>query len=127
MGQNLAIADFVGAGLKQSKKYDVTDLPGAVAAYYGFWKAPGDDSADFELRFYPSHQIAVDQGTALPEEVTGRDAAVTADDSTWKEGVRDRRTSGFTEGGGGGNLGFKHADFAIYGNVVMLCQGRDSK
>ena len=31
-GQTLAIADFVGAGLKQSKKYDVTDLPGAVAA-----------------------------------------------------------------------------------------------
>ncbi len=83
-GQTPAISDFVGAGLKQSKEYDVTELPGADAAYYGFWTPPGDDSADFELRFYPSHQIAVDLGTALAEEVTGRDAAVTADESGGK-------------------------------------------
>jgi hypothetical protein len=78
------------------------------------------------LRFYPTHDEAVTEGVTLAEEVTGPDAAVTEADSTWKEGIRDRRTSGFTIIGGGGSLTVKYADFVIYGNVVMLCQGRDS-
>ena len=78
------------------------------------------------MRFYPTHDESVTEGVTLAEEVTGPDAAVTEADSTWKEGIRDRRTSGFTIIGGGGSLTVKYADFVIYGNVVMLCQGRDS-
>ena len=121
-----SVDDFLTTGFKQSKTYDVSELPGAVAAVYGFWQPPGDESVDYELRFYPSHGQAVADGTGLAEEVTGPDAAVTEDDSTWSEGVRDRRSSGFTSGGGGGSLAPKHGDFMIYGNVILLCQGRDS-
>ena len=90
------------------------------------WAPPGDDTADFELRFYPSHEIAVSQGEALAKEVSGPDAAVTEADSTWKVGVNDRRTSGFTISGGGGSLAVKYGDYMIYGNVILLCQGRES-
>lgn len=123
----LTIGQFSAAGFKQSKQYDVTGLPGADAAYYGFWRSPGEETIDFELRFYPSHEAAVSDGTELVREVTGPEAAVTEADSTWKEGVKDRRTSGFTIGGGGGSLAVKYADYMIYGNVIMLCQGRDSE
>lgn len=123
----LSFEQFTAAGMKRSKEYDVTDLPGADAAFYGFWQPPGDESVDYELRFYPSHDAAVSDGTALAEEVTGPDGAVTEADSTWKVGVSDRRTSGFTIGGGGGSLAVKYADFMIYGNVILLCQGRDSE
>ena len=122
---SLSISDFLAVGFKQSKQYDVTGLPAAQSAYYGFWQI-GGVPLDFELRFYPGHQEAVAEGLSFAEEVTGRGAAVTSADSTWKEGVRDRRTSGFTPTGGGGTLAVKYADFVIYGNVVMLCQGRDS-
>ncbi len=123
----LNVDQFTDVGLKRSKEYDVTELPGADSAFYGFWTPPGGESLDFELRFYPSHEAAVSDGTALAEEVTGPDAAVTEAASTWKVGVSDRRTSGFTITGGGGSLAVKYADYMIYGNVILLCQGRDSE
>ena len=122
----LTFDQFLDAGFKRSKEYDVTGLPAADSAFYGFWQPPSDESVDFELRFYPSHAVAVSDGTEFAEEVTGPDAAVTEDDSTWVEGVRDRRTSGFTIGGGGGSLAVKYFDYMIYGNVILMCQGRDS-
>jgi hypothetical protein len=125
-GSTYTADDFTAFGFKKSKSYSVTDLPGADAAVYGFWQATGDETADFELRFYPSHQAAISDGTALADEVTGPDAVVTDADSTWKEGVKDRRTSGFTIGGGGGSLAPKYGDYMIYGNVIVMCQGRDS-
>ena len=125
-GSIYTVDDFTAFGFKKSKTYNVTELPSADAAVYGFWQAPGDVSADFELRFYPSHHAAISDGTALVSEVTGPDAVVTDADSTWKEGVRDRRTSGFTIGGGGGSLAAKYGDYMIYGNVIVMCQGRDS-
>ncbi len=122
----LTFDQFTVVGLKRSKEYDVTDLPGADSAFYGFWTPPGGESLDFELRFYPSHEVAVSDGTALAEEVSGPDGAITESESTWKVGVSDRRNSGFTIGGGGGRTSPKYADYMIYGNVVMLCQGRES-
>ena len=123
--ETFSVSDFSAVGFKESKQYDVTGLPGAQSAYYGFWQIDGEP-LDFEIRFYATHEEAVAEGATFAEEVTGREAAVTEAESTWKEGVRDRRTSGFTLTGGGGALAVKYADFAIYGNVVMLCQGRDS-
>ena len=38
-----------------------------------------------------------------------------------------RGTSGFTLTGCGGSLAVKYADYMIYGNVIILCQGRDSE
>ena len=118
--------DFLSVGLKKSKTYDVTGLTGATSAIYGFWKPDGTEPVDYEIRFYPSHQEAVSSGTFFADEVTGPDGAVAEDDVTWNEGTRDRRTSGFTFGGGGGSLAVKYADYIIHSNVIMLCQGRDS-
>jgi hypothetical protein len=123
--RSLTLSNFLAVGFKKSKQYDVTGLPSAQSAYYGFWQIDSEP-LDFELRLYPTHEDAVAEGATFAEEVTGRDAAVTEADSTWKEGIRDRRTSGFTLTGGGGTLAVKYADFVIYGNVVILCQGRDS-
>jgi hypothetical protein len=118
--------DFLATGLKLSKEYDVSELPGAVSAIYGFWKPDGAEPVDYELRFYPSHEAALQEGQRFADEVTGPDGAVSDNDVTWKEGTRDRRTSGFTVGGGGGSLAVKYADYIIHSNVIMLCQGRDS-
>ena len=119
------VEDFLSVGFKQSKDYDVTELPAATSAIYGFWKPGGGESVDYEIRFYPSHDDAVTKGTFFADEVTGPDGAVSDKDVTWKEGTRDRRTSGFTIGGGGGSLAVKYADYIIHSNVIMLCQGRD--
>ncbi|MBM3958126.1 MAG: hypothetical protein FJ313_08760 [Gemmatimonadetes bacterium] len=69
-------------------------------------------------------------GTALAEEVTGDDAVLSSELMTWKEGSNERRTI-IGSGGTGGDAAFsgaaaRYADFAIFGNVVMLCEGTDS-
>ena len=117
--------DFLSIGFKQSKDYDVVELPAATSAIYGFWKPGGGESVDYEIRFYTSHDDAVTKGTFFANEVTGPDGAVSDKDVTWKEGTRDRRTSGFTSNGGGGSLAVKYADYIIHSNIIMLCQGRD--
>ena len=117
--------DFLSIGFKQSKEYDVAELPAAISAIYGFWKPGGGESVDYEIRFYTSHDDAVTKGTFFADEVTGPDGAVSDKDVTWKEGTRDRRTSGFTSNGGGGSLAVKYADYIIHSNIIMLCQGRD--
>jgi hypothetical protein len=118
--------EFLSTGLKKSKEYDVTELPDAEFAMYGFWKPDGTESVDYEIRFYPSHAAAINEGKKFADEVTGPDGAVSDNDVTWKEGTRDRRTSGFTSGGGGGSLAVKYADYVIHSNVILLCQGRES-
>jgi hypothetical protein len=124
-GRLFTAEDFLSIGFKQSKEYDVAELPAAISAIYGFWKPGGGESVDYEIRFYTSHDDAVTKGTFFANEVTGPDGAVSDKDVTWKEGTRDRRTSGFTSNGGGGSLAVKYADYIIHSNIIMLCQGRD--
>ena len=124
-GRLFTAEDFLSIGFKQSKEYDVAELPAAISAIYGFWKPGGGESVDYEIRFYTSHDDAVTKGTFFADEVTGPDGAVSDKDVTWKEGTRDRRTSGFTSNGGGGSLAVKYADYIIHSNIIMLCQGRD--
>ena len=105
----------------------MTGLQQAPAAWFGFWRPEGQEPVSYELRFYPSHEAAVEHGTALAEEVTGKDAAVlTSDDATWKEGARDRRAVGGYTGSARsawGEIYARYGGFAIFGNVVMLCEG----
>jgi len=125
-----AVDDFIEAGFKTSKHYDVRGLAEATDAWYGFWRPGGGDPVDYELRFYSSHEDAVEYGTALAEEVTGDDAVLSSEKMTWKEGSNERRT--IVGGGGtGGDAAMsgaaaRYADFVIFGNVVMLCEGTDS-
>jgi len=123
------IDDFLAAGFKKSKQYDVTGLPGGVDARLGFFGPDPSSRKQYELRFYASHEDAVEQGTPLAEEVTGEDAAEYRLIPTWEEGARDRWVS--SSGGHWGGLELRGAspvygDFVIFGNVVMLCEGMDS-
>lgn len=124
--QNYSADDFISVGFKQLKTYNVDELPGATAASYGFWRSPGQDAKDYELRFYPSHEAAVREGTSLAEEVTGDDAVIFTDDLTWKEGARERRHQVAVSIQSGGELVPTYMDYSIHGNVVMLCEGLDS-
>ena len=124
-----AFEDLKAIGFKKNKVYDVTELTGATGAWYGFWRHE-DTSKDFEVRFYTSHADAVSLGEELAKEVTGNNAVISKDDTTWKEGSKDRR-----QVGGGvdkGSLGLqatgifpKYGNYAIYGNMVLLCEGQE--
>ena len=82
--------DFKAIGFKKSKQYDVTGLPGGVDAYMGFFGSDPYNRKQYELRFYASHEDAVEQGTPPAEEVTGEDAEEYRLNPTWEEGRRDR-------------------------------------
>ena len=115
------------------KDYNVEGLDHAVAAFYGFWRPPGENPMDYEVRVYPSHEDAVEFGTALADEGSGRDAVLTSNKATWVEGVRERRSTGgpgggAAQGGPGARSGHapRYGDYAIFGNLIMLCEGSDS-
>ncbi len=114
-------------GFKKRRAYDLDGLPGATAAIFGFWRIASDDPIDYEIRFYPSHADAVELGAELAEEGTGVDAVLDASKANYKEGVKDRRMiTGKGPGGGGrSSTGPRYGDYAIYGNVVMLCAGAE--
>ncbi len=125
------IDDFLSVGFKKNKQYDVAELPAGVDAWQGFWGPDPYSRKDYELRFYASHEDAVEFGPALAEEVTGEDAAAYRKNPTWKEGAKDRWQSAV---GFSGALGVlvpsgpspKYGAHVIFGNVLMLCAGADS-
>lgn len=112
-------------GYKTSREYKLEGLAGATAALYGFWRVSSGDPVDFEVRIYPSHADAVNLGSALADEGSGANAVLDADDAQYDEGIRDRRMiiGQGTGGGGRSGTGPRYGDYAIYGNIVMLCQG----
>tara|TARA_B100001250_G_scaffold66723_1_gene53230 strand:+ start:134 stop:697 length:564 start_codon:yes stop_codon:yes gene_type:complete len=125
-------------GFKKSREYKVEGLTNAASAYYGFVK--GIPEIDYEIRFYNSHNDAVEFGTSFAEERTGEDAVLKKDAATWKEGVKDARSCagnphGTVSKGGTANIAHdiqncmhvKYADYVIYGNMVMLCAGWESE
>ena len=126
-----AIEDFLAAGFKKSKQYDVAELPAGVDAWLGFWGPDPYSRKQYELRFYASHEDAVEHGPALAEEVTGEDAEAYRRDPTWKEGAKDRWQSaigatGAIHGPMPSGPSPKYGDSVIFGNVLMLCEGADS-
>ena len=82
---------------------------------------------DVEARFYASHADAVSLGTELADEASGEDALIEEDEATWTEGIKDRqrmRSGGTADlAAWSGQRGPNYADFVIYGNVILLCQG----
>ena len=122
--------DLKSIGFKKNREYDVEDLTGASEAYFGFWGIKKSESKDYEIRFYANHADAVNLGESLAIEVTGNDAVITKDETSWKEGSKDRR-----QVGGGvdkGSLGLqatgifpKYGNYVIYGNMVILCEGQE--
>ena len=113
-----AFEDLEEIGFKKNRQYDVSKLEGAKEAWNGFW-SPDKKQKEYELRFYPSHAIAVSLGEPLAQEATGEDAIIKKSDATWKEGIKDRRRSQRTSGSHP-----KYGNYSIYGNIVMLCEGQ---
>lgn len=127
----LAIADFMDVGFKTDRQYDIAELPAGVDAWMGFWGSDPYSRKQYELRFYPSHEDAVEHGPALAEEVTGEDAEEYRKNPTWKEGAKDRWQSaigatGAIHGPMPSGPSPKYGDYVIFGNVLMLCEGSDS-
>ena len=122
------VEDLRTAGMKTAKQYDVSDLPGGIDAWYGFIKT-SSGPMDIEARFYASHSDAVSLGTSLADEVSGENANVDKETTTWLEGLKDRTrlSSGGTAdlAAWSGQRRPNYADFVIFGNIVLLCQGDD--
>ncbi len=116
------LSSFEKAPFKLAKEYDVSELPMANAAYKIFFTPPDSQPIQYELRIYPDHMSAVEKGIEYAEEVTGPEALLRSTDVRWDQGTKDRRGGGFHRGG----LTPLYGDYAIIGNVIMLCEGRGS-
>ena len=126
-----SIEDFEKFGFKVSKSYKIKNLPSANGAWYGFWIPPEENSngefVAFEIRSYPSHELAVKDGKFFADEVSGPKGKLKSSEVSWKEGTADRRKSGFNYGGGGAKLRPKYGSYIIYSNLVILCEGVDEE
>ena len=116
------LSSFDGARFKLAKEYDISGLPMAIAAYMGYFTPPDSEPIQYELRIYPDHVSAVEKGIEYAEEVTGAEALLRSSDVRWDEGTKDRRGGGAFRG----RLTPLYGDYAVIGNVIMLCEGRDS-
>ncbi len=67
------------SGVKIVKKYDVDELPGATDARNVIY-----NKLDYEVRFYATHEDAIEQGTLYADSITGDDAVVIGDEVLWK-------------------------------------------
>ncbi len=123
----LTLDDLLAVDFKKGKTFDVEGLTGATDAYYGFWGLDPYDRKEFEARFYPTHSDAVEFGTSFAEERTGTDALIKTGEATWAEGTKEARACTRSAGGDSSNCRIsKYGDYMIYGNMVLICQGRDS-
>ena len=93
--REFSFEEFIEAGWKQHQIYDVDTLPNALDARYGF-----HNRRDVEIRRYPSHAIAMSDGTASAEEALDR----TVHDGS---GFTSRRVYG---------------GYLVVGNLVMMCE-----
>ena len=119
--------DLAATGFKKQKEYNVEGLAGATGAWSGWWWPDGGDPIDYQVRFYRSHDDAIEYGTSFAEEASGEDAIINSNDATWKEDVRDRRVIHDTgESSGGYGAVPKYRDYAIFANMVLLCEGSTS-
>ena len=118
--------DLAVIGFREQKEYDPEGLTAATGAWFGWWRSGSDDPIDYEVRFYRSHEDAVEYGTSFADEASGEDAIINSNDATWKEDIRDRRTIIGSITSDGGGSGPKYGDYAIFANMVLLCEGSTS-
>ena len=88
---------FVAAGWKKSKEYDNATVPESTEIWYGFF-----NQKDIEIRFYQSHESALEHGVPLAQESLQMDAGARIG------GVNTVRTG--------------YSAYAVAGNAVMLCE-----
>ena len=100
----ISFDDFVSAGWKKSREYDIDTVPGATEIWYGFF-----NQKDIEIRFYASHDAALGQG---------RDSAELAIDRKLRQGGQ----VGASNRGAGSTAVTKYTAYVVAGNTVMLCE-----
>ena len=117
------------ANFKLNKSYDVEGLESAENAIYGFFGPDPYQRQEYEARFYPDHETAVTVGVDFANESTGPDAVIASATQRWDEGLIQRRACAANTRGshhsGRCNIA-KYGDYVVAGNLVLLCQGRDS-
>ena len=126
-----SIDDFEAlTNFKLSKSYDVEDLERAESTIYGFFGPDPYDRQEYEARFYPDHDTAITVGVDFANEATGPDAVLASATQRWDEGLTQRRACAANTRGshhsGRCNIA-KYGDYVVAGNLVLLCQGRDSE
>lgn len=121
-GKILNLDYFETKGFKEVKKYDVSELNGALSAHYGWHKDTLNNPRDYELRFYKDHESAL-SSRKIVEEVIGENAILATRDVTWKEGNSDRRVNRRGAGSGPGSAKAKYLYYLIYENTVIMCEG----
>lgn len=125
-GRTYTFDEFTAVGFKKNKTYDVSELPAAESAYYGFWGLDPYKREDYELRFYPSHADAVEHGADLVAERIGENAKLTESTATWTVGVKDARECHgllMQSAHAATCLEAKYYDYVIVGNLILLCPG----
>jgi len=129
-GKIYSSKDFFDAGFNEYKEYNVSKLIGATEAWYGYWGPDEDSDVYYELRFYPDHSTAVSEGTPFAEDATGEDAKLKRQDTMWRVGLAERKASESRlddmKTKKRGRLA-RYADYIIFNNVIILCEGEDSK
>ena len=117
-----SVSDF-----KLDDEYDVEGLESATSAIYGFYGEDPYNRLEYEIRFYPDHATALSTGTDFAKEATGAHAVVLKDVQRWDEGLKDQRQCA---GNGGHHSGKcdnpKYFDYVVVGNMIVMCQGKDS-
>ncbi len=112
--------DVKTAGLKGTKtfKTDAVDkktgeaiTPGATNIVLGFFKGPSGPK-DIEVRFYGSHQDAIDLGQAPAESITEKPSNLVGNSSV----------TTLADAGVGMKGSTKYGGYAINGNIVILCE-----
>ncbi len=111
-------------GVKGFKDYDVEELPGALEA----WKVIYNQ-LDYEARFYPTHEDAVEQGILYADSITGDDAVVVGDEVLWEEGEKDRKKCSRASGTphSGCSYSGRYLEYVIRGNMILFCEGDESE
>ena len=110
-----------------SKTYDIKGLESASYAHYGFYGIDPYDRLEYEVRLYFSHEAARSVGVDFADEATGAGASLYSDDQRWQEGLNERRRCDSSGGHHVGRCGFpKYFDYVVVGNMVLMCQGKNT-
>ena len=68
-GKILNLEYFKTKGFKEVKKYDVSELSGALSAHFGWYKDILNNPRDYELRFYKDHESALSSKKSLKKSL----------------------------------------------------------
>ena len=123
----LSMDDVRDIGFKTIRQYDVQGLTGATEAWFGFRRVAGLDPTEYEIRTYPSHDDAIEDGAFFAQDVIGRDGNIFAKDAAWKTGTADRWSYRVVNFDSINAARFpKYHDYVIVGNLIVLCEGLDA-